>query len=122
MLPMRSLLATVALCAVANFVHASPPQTVLAHVAIPGSGEFDATVIKTGDPTTLWVHERDGAIELKLAYFGPDRFHYEIKRNGDHAFSLSGVVSPPTGKPLLIGYFPSEGEKTQGIMLWLTDR
>jgi len=53
MLTLRSLVVTAALCAVTNFVHASPPQTVLAHVAIAGSGELDATVIKSGDPTTL---------------------------------------------------------------------
>ena len=117
MLRMRTLLATVALSAVSNFVHASPPQTVVAHVAIGDSGEFDATVIKSGDPTTLWVRSGDGSLELKLAYFGPDRFHYEIKRNGDKAFSLSGVVSPPTGKALTIGHFASEDVK-----LWLTDR
>jgi len=118
MLPMRSLVVTAALCAVTNFVHASPPQTVLAHVAIAGSGEFDATVNKSGDPTTLWVRAGDGSLELKLAYFGPDRFHYEIKRNGDNAFSLSGVVSPPTGKPIVIGMFPSSVD----VKLWLTDR
>ena len=122
MLPMRSLVTTAALFAVSNFVHASPPQTVLAHVAVGSSGEFDATVIKSGDPTTLWVRARDSSLELKLAFFGPDRFHYEIKRNGDHAFSLSGVVTPPTGKPLVIGYFPSEDSKTEEVKLWLTDR
>lgn len=118
MLPMRSLVVTVALSAVANFVHASPPQTMLAHVAIAGSGEFDATVSKSGDPTTLWVRAGDGSLELKLAWFGPDRFHYEIKRNGDNAFSLTGVVSPPTGKPIVIGQFPSSVD----VKLWLTDR
>ena len=118
MLPMRSLVVSVALCAVTNFVHASPPQTVLAHVAIAGSGEYDATVIRSGDPTTLWVRTSEGSLELKLAFFGPDRFHYEIKRNGDNAFSLSGVVSPPTGKPIVIGQFPASVD----VKLWLTDR
>jgi len=122
MLPIRPLFATLALSALPNFVHASPTQTVVAHVAVGSSGEFDATVIKTGDPTTLWVRAKESSLELKLAYFGPDRFHYEIKRNGDHAFSLSGVVSPPTGKPLTIGYFPSEDVKAEEIKLWLTDR
>lgn len=114
----RSLVATLALFAVSRFAHATPPQTVVAHVAIADSGEYSATVIKSGDPTTLWVRTGDGSLELKLAYFGPDRFHYEIKRNGDRAFSLSGVVSPPTGKPLTIGAFPS----SQDVKLWLTDR
>ena len=118
MLPIRSLLVTVSLCAVSSFVHASPPQTVVAHVAIGDSGEFDAIVIRSGDPTTMWVRAGDGSLELKLAFFGPDRFHYEIKRNGDNAFSLSGVVSPPTGKPIVIGMFPSSVD----VKLWLTDR
>lgn len=113
-----SLLTTIALAAATNFAHASPPETVVAHVAIADSGEYSATVIKSGDPTTLWVRTGDGSLELKLAYFGPDRFHYEIKRNGDHAFSLSGVVSPPAGKPLTIGAFPA----AQDVKLWLTDR
>jgi hypothetical protein len=115
---LRSVLATVALFAVSRFAHASPPQTVVAHIAIADSGEFSATVIKSGDPTTLWVRTGDGSLELKLAYFGPDRFHYEVKRNGNHAFSLSGVVSPPTARPLVIGAFPS----AQDVKLWLTDR
>lgn len=115
---LRSILATLALFAVSRFAHASPPQTVVAHVAIADSGEYSATVIKSGDPTTLWVRTGDGSLELKLAYFGPDRFHYEIKRNGDRAFSLSGVVSPPTGKPFTIGSFPA----AQDVKLWLTDR
>ena len=115
---LRSVLATVALFAVSRFAHASPPQTLVAHVAIADSGEFTATVIKSGDPTTLWVRTADGSLELKLAYFGPDRFHYEVKRNGNHAFSLSGVVSPPTARPLTIGAFPS----AQDVKLWLTDR
>jgi hypothetical protein len=115
---LRSVLATVALFAVSRFAHAAPPATVVAHIAIADSGEFTATVIKSGDPTTLWVRTADGSLELKLAYFGPDRFHYEVKRNGNHAFSLSGVVSPPTVKPLTIGAFPS----AQDVKLWLTDR
>lgn len=118
MMPIRSLVMSIALCAVSSFVHASPPQTVVAHVAISDDGEIVATIIKSGDPTTLWVRVKDHSLELKLAYFGPDRFHYEIKRNGDNAFSLSGVVSPPTGKPLVIGAFPA----SQDVKLWLTDR
>ncbi len=113
-----SLLTTLALFAATRFAHAAPPETVVAHVAIADSGEYSATVIKSGDPTTLWVRTGDGSLELKLAYFGPDRFHYEVKRNGNHAFSLSGVVSPPAGKPLTIGAFPA----SQDVKLWLTDR
>ncbi len=113
-----SLLTTLALFAATRFAHAAPPETVVAHVAIADSGEYSATVIKSGDPTTLWVRTGDGSLELKLAYFGPDRFHYEVKRNGNHAFSLSGVVSPPAGKPLTIGAFPA----AQDVKLWLTDR
>lgn len=113
-----SLLTTIALFAVTRFAHAAPPQTVVAHVEVGDAGEYSATVIKTGDPTTLWVHTADGSLELHLAYFGPDRFHYEVKRNGEHAFSLTGVVSPPTDKPLTIGHFP----RMQDVKLWLTDR
>ena len=115
---MRSLFATLALFAVSTFAHAAAPQTVVAHVAISDDGEYLATVIKSGDPTTLWVRVKDHSLELKLAYFGPDRFHYEIKRNGDQAFSMSGVVTPPMGKAIVIGAFPA----TQDIKLWLTDR
>jgi hypothetical protein len=121
MLPIRTLVATFALSAVANFVHASPPPVVVAHIALGDSGEFDATVISTGDlhsgdPTLLWVGSRDGSIEIKLAFYSHDRFHYEIKRNGEKSFSLSGVVTPPMGKPLVIGHFPP----SQDIKLWLT--
>jgi hypothetical protein len=114
----RSVLVTLALFAISRFAHAAPPQTLVAHVAIADSGEFSATVIKSGDPTRLWVRTGDGSLELTLAYFGPDRFHYEIKRNGERAFSMSGVVTPPTGKPLVLGSFPS----AQDVKLWLTDR
>ena len=115
---LRSLIVTLALFAVTRFAHAAQPQTVVAHVAIADSGEYSATVIKSGDPTTLWVRTNEGSLELKLAFFGPDRFHYEIKRNGERAFSLSGVVSPPMVKPLTIGASPSALD----VKLWLTDR
>jgi hypothetical protein len=117
---MRSTLTTLALFVVSTFAHAAAPapQTVVAHVAIGEGGEYSATVIKSGDPTTLWVRSGDDSLELRLAYFSPDRFHYEIKRNGVRPFNMSGVVSPPVGKPITIGHFPW----SEDVKLWLTDR
>jgi hypothetical protein len=118
-----NILSTLALVAVANLVqvvHAAEPATVQAHVTLSDLGEYAATVSKSGEPTSLWVHAGDESVELRIQFQDSSRLRYEVKRNGGRQFNLTGAIAPPYGKPFTIGRFPM-GDHRVDVQLWLTD-
>jgi hypothetical protein len=93
------------------------PTAVVAHVQLPGMGDY-AVTLSSNSESTLWLRQGDETVDIRLRLWDGTRLRYEVRRHGGRTYALQGEVPPTVGHPYVIGHFPQDGD----VRVWLTER